>query len=141
MKDCDAAAVAVMQDRSKFMGRPLKIYYCPPRPGDIWPPNGGRSSGVSSSNGPPRREKTPKPDGCKKLYAGNLSYNIDDETMCDFFKDCGSIVGLRWLTHRDTEEFRGCGFIEFSNSDDADKAMKMDGKELLGRPLILDWTS
>lgn len=42
----------------------------------------------------------------RKLFAGNLSYNIDDATIVDFFKDCGELVGLRWLTRKDTEEFR-----------------------------------
>ena len=38
---------------------------------------------------------------------GNLSYNIDDETIVDFFKDCGGeVTGLRWLTRKGTEEFR-----------------------------------
>lgn len=144
MKDPAAAAVAVAQDKSKFMGRPLKIYYCPSRPGDKWPPVGGKSSmkgGGGSAAAPPRREATPKPDGCKKMYAGNLSYNIDDDTMVDFFKDCGEIVGLRWLTHQSSGEFRGCGFVEFRNTEDADKAIKLNGKELLGRPIILDWTN
>ncbi len=113
---CDALyALRYCACRIAFDGihRPLKIYYCPPRPGDIWPPQegmGGRSNGPPGSkpsgNGPPRREKTPKPSGCKKLYAGNLSYNIDDDTMCEFFKSCGTIVGLRWLTHKGSEEFR-----------------------------------
>ena len=93
------------------------MYYCPPRPGDKWPPHGGTSSARSNpdaasnaaakkDNEPPRREKTVKPEGCKKLFAGNLSYNIDDEAVVDFFKDCGTLVGLRWLTRKDTEEFR-----------------------------------
>ena len=116
MEDPVSAAAAVMQDKSKFMGRPLKIYYCPPRPGDQWPPQegmGGRgngapgsSSGGKGTNGPPKKEKTPKPPGSRKLYAGNLSYNIDDETIMDFFKDCGTMTGLRWLTHKGSEEFR-----------------------------------
>jgi nucleolin len=78
-------------------------------------------------------EKSAKPAGCKKLFAGNLSYNIDDEAMIDFFKDCGSLVGLRWLTHKGTEEFRGCGFMEFGTEEEAEAAMKLDGKEVLGR--------
>ena len=28
-------------DKQKLLGRPLKIYYCPPRPGDVWPPEAG----------------------------------------------------------------------------------------------------
>jgi len=142
MKDSASAAAAVLKDRSKFMGRPLKIYYCPPRPGDVWPPTGESSSNRRPDNkkGPPIREKTNKPPGCKKLFMGNLSYNIDDDTIVDFFKDCGGdVIGLRWLTRKGTEEFRGCGFIEFSSSEAADEAIKKDGLELLGRPIRLDW--
>ena len=142
MKDSASAAAAVLKDRSKFMGRPLKIYYCPPRPGDIWPPTGEQSSNRRPDNksGPPIREKTNKPTGCKKLFMGNLSYNIDDDTIVDFFKDCGGqVIGLRWLTRKGTEEFRGCGYIEFDSSEAADEAIKKDGLELLGRPIRLDW--
>ena len=28
-------------DQQKLLGRPLKVYYCPPRPGDVWPPDAG----------------------------------------------------------------------------------------------------
>ena len=83
-KDAKCAAMAVQKDKSKYMGRPLKIYYCPPRPGDIWPPrfNGreGEGEGFSGGGGEgfggntsakPRAEKTVKPIGCKKLFAGD----------------------------------------------------------------------
>ncbi len=86
-----------------MISRPLKIYYCPPRPGDVWPP---REMSIELSKGVPGRKKTLKPEGCKKLYAGNLSYNIDDESIIEFFKDCGTLAGLRWLTRQGTEEFR-----------------------------------
>lgn len=127
-------------DKSKLKGRPLKIYYCPPRPGDVWPPVGGGGRGRAQDNGPPRRERTPKPEGSRKLFIGNLSYNIDDETIVDFFKDCGELTGLRWISRQGTEEFRGCGFVEFGATEEADKAVKLDGRELLGRPIRIDWT-
>lgn len=135
MKDTRAAATAVQKDKQKFMGRPLKIYYCPPRPGDVWPPDASASGrpGEGNTSAKPRSEKTSKPAGCKKLFAGNLSYNVDDEAMIDFFKDCGVLVGLRWLTHKGSEEFRGCGFMEFGTEEEAEAAMKLDGNELLGR--------
>lgn len=72
LKDAKCAAVAVQKDKSKFMGRPLKIYYCPPRPGDIWPPRfdegfpgaGGGGEGRSSSAKPRmEKEKSVKPAG------------------------------------------------------------------------------
>ncbi len=95
-----------------FTSRPLKIYYCPPRPGTKWPPREAssfptsRNNNNNNNNGFQGQEKTPKPEGCRKLFAGNLSYDIDDDTMCDFFKDCGTVIGLRWLTRKDTGEFR-----------------------------------
>ncbi len=109
MKDPLAATAAVMMDKSKFLGRPMKIYYCPPKPGDIWPPLGGATSNSKSGNSvEPKftREKSAKPENAKKLYAGNLAYTIDDDIMCNFFKECGEIVGLRWLVHKDSGEFR-----------------------------------
>eukprot|EP00607_Mallomonas_marina_P009975 CAMPEP_0182420870 /NCGR_PEP_ID=MMETSP1167-20130531/5951_1 /TAXON_ID=2988 /ORGANISM="Mallomonas Sp, Strain CCMP3275" /LENGTH=357 /DNA_ID=CAMNT_0024597383 /DNA_START=37 /DNA_END=1110 /DNA_ORIENTATION=+ len=157
MKDPESAAVAVLMDKSKLLGRPLKIYYCPPRPGDKWPPSlslsipnpnpntipslslsSSTTANTSTSNN--QREPTVKPIGCKKLYCGNLSYEIDDDSMVAFFETCGEIVGLRWLTQRDTGAFRGCGFIQFATSEAADEAMKLNGRELLGRPIRLDWT-
>lgn len=168
MKDPRAAALAVAKDRTKFMGRPLKLYYCPPRDGVQWPPapehdrsnfnnlaadfdsskgaadgagTGGPVDPKTVGRGYSQRPKTPKPPGCKKLYAGNLAYTIDDDMIVNFFKECGEMVGLRWLTNRDTGDFRGCGFVEFSNSEEADKAMQLDGQELLGRPIRLDWTT
>lgn len=92
--------------------RPLKLFYCPPKPGDVWPPLQSTQSAATATRreggvaGPPRREKRDKPKGCKKLFAGNLSYNIDDDAVMDFFKDCGTLVGLRWLTHKDSGEFK-----------------------------------
>jgi RNA recognition motif-containing protein len=87
----------------------LKIYYCPPRPGDVWPPVGGGGGGPSGAgNAPPRAAKNirPKPPGCRKLFCGNLAYEIDDEVIVNFFSDCGSLTGLRWLTREGTGEFR-----------------------------------
>lgn len=107
MKDPESAANAVQMDKSKVMGRPLKVYYCPPKPGDVWPPvNSGSGGSTSNSAFIQRRQSTPKPEDCKKIFCGNLSYEIDDDTMVKFFEGCGEIVGLRWLTNKDTGEFR-----------------------------------
>ena len=152
MKDPKAAIDAIAKDKQKFMGRPLKIYYCPPRPGDVWPPRRGpqydrsaadesASNNQNTKRGPPRRERTSKPPGCTKLYMGNLSYNIDDDTICEFFKDCGEIIGLRWLIREGTNEFRGGGYIQFATTEQCDAAIQKDGLELLGRPIKLDYTT
>ncbi|RYY88668.1 RNA-binding protein [archaeon] len=144
MKSPEAAALAVLKDRTKFKGRPLKIYYCPPRPGDQWPPidkgpskrprnNPDGSTDNIPGVGGGGKPRTPKPEGSRKLFAGNLAYEIDDDAIVDFFKDCGTMTGLRWLTHQGSNEFRGCAFVEFSSTEEADRAIERDGHELLGR--------
>jgi nucleolin len=135
MKDPKAAADAVALDKSKLQGRPLKIYYCPPRPGDVWPPENDGRGGSSK----PASRVQEKPEGCKKLFLGNCSYEIDDDTIVEFFKPAGMLTGLRWLTHKDSGDFRGCGFIEFGSTEEADEAIKLNGVEVLGRPIRLDW--
>ena len=76
---------------------------------------------------------------CKKLFLGNLSYSVDEQNVRDFFKDCGTLTHIRWLTRRDTGEFRGQGFVEFEDSEQADKAVLLNDRKLLGRKLIIDW--
>lgn len=108
IKSAKAAATAVLKDKQKFLGRPLKIYYCPPRPNDTWPPREDRQQQPTKPaiQKNAQQQMTEKPEGCRKLYCGNLSYNIDDDTIVEFFKDCGTLTGLRWLTHKDTGDFR-----------------------------------
>ena len=57
----------------------------------------------------------PKPAGCVTIFAGNLSYEIDDDATHEFFKACGAITNIKWLTDRETGDFKGCGFITFES--------------------------
>lgn len=41
--------------------------------------------------------------------------------MAEFFKDCGEIKQIRWLTDKESGDFRGCGFVEFYDGDAVDK--------------------
>jgi len=132
MDSASSAGKVMAKNGQDFMGRPLKVNYAPPRPNDIWPPKQKPVFEVR-----PVSEK-PMP-GCKKLYIGNLSYDIDDDGIVEFFKECGELQGLRWLTNVDTGEFRGCGFVEFIDSESADKAVLLNGTELLGRQIRIDW--
>ena len=70
---------------------------------------------------------------------GNLSYRITDEDLAGFFKDCGEIQAVRWLTHQDTGNFKGQGYAEFWESSAADAAIELNGQLLCGRPVKLDW--
>ena len=67
---------------------------------------------------------------------------FDDDQMKAFFKDCGEVSSIRWLTDRDTQQFKGCGFVEFADPDASlDKAAKKNGEMLLGRQVRLDYAA
>jgi len=144
-----AAAGAVALATTKLMGRPVKINYAPSRPGDVWPPAskvvlGGASTGTTtggSAGGRGAKAMGEKPAECVKLFIGNLSYDIDDETITKFFDNVDAEVkAVRWLSHKDTGDFKGCGFVEFWNTDACNKAATQNGKNLLNRPIRIDWS-
>ena len=82
-----------------------------------------------------------KPPECKKLFIGNLSYDIDDDAIYKFFAAVDAeIKAVRWLSHKETGDFKGCGFVEFWTTEACDKGATLNGKNLLGRPIRIDWT-
>jgi len=90
---------------------------------------------------PQKHEHTPseKPEGCDTIFIGNLSFQIKDENVKEFFKDCGEVAAIRWLNHRDTGKFKGIGFVQFSSTDGPEKAIVKNGQDLLGRPIRIDY--
>lgn len=110
MKTAHDGAIAVTQKNgNKLMGRPIKINYAPAREGDVWPPkskeitgNGGQAGGAGV------KAMSEKPEGCVKLFMGNLSFDIDDDTIVKFFANVDAEVkAVRWLSHKDTGDFKG----------------------------------
>jgi nucleolin len=43
------------------------------------------------------------------------------------------------LTHQDSGDFKGCGYVTFWEPSAADVAVKLNGQPLLGRPVRIDW--
>merc|ERR1719397_668554 len=75
-----------------------------------------------------------------RVFVGNLSFDIDDEKIKEFFKPIGEILDIFWLVNSETGDFRGQGFLTLESNEKADKAVEeLDGKELLGRPIKIDW--
>ncbi len=75
-----------------------------------------------------------------KLFVGNLSWGLDWRELKDIFKEFGEVSFVRIVTDRETGKSRGFGFVEFVNAEDAAKAKEeMDGKELEGRELKIDF--
>ncbi len=72
----------------------------------------------------------------KKLYVGNLSFNVSDNELRDLFGPFGGVDSAQVITDRDTGRSKGFGFVEMSSSGEAEAAIAaLDGKEHDGRAL------
>ena len=72
----------------------------------------------------------------KKLFIGNLSWNIDDDGLQQAFEKFGSMEEVRVIKDRETGRSRGFGFITFAEEESAQNAIsEMDGADLDGRTI------
>ena len=70
-----------------------------------------------------------------KLYVGNLSYSVNDNTLRSLFEPYGTVESARVISDRDSGTSKGFGFVEMSNAD-AQKAMgALNGRDHEGRAL------
>ena len=77
----------------------------------------------------------------KVLFVGNLSWNTVEDTLWDAFSEYGEVTSVRLPTDRESGKPKGYGYIEFGAVDSAQKAISaMNGKDLDGRPIRLDFT-
>lgn len=72
----------------------------------------------------------------KKLYVGNLSYNMDDQSLGDLFSQFGQVDSARVIMDRDSGRSKGFAFVEMSSDGEALSAIeKLNGTEQLGRSM------
>jgi len=72
----------------------------------------------------------------KKLYVGNLPYNMTNDTLSDLFSPHGEVASAQVIMDRETNRSKGFGFVEMSDSGAADAAIAaLDGKDNGGRNL------
>ena len=75
----------------------------------------------------------------KKLYVGNLSYNMTEDTLKDSFSAAGSVDSAIIIKDKMSGRSKGFGFVEMSTDEEAQKAIEMfNGKELDGRALTVN---
>ena len=77
-----------------------------------------------------------------KLFVGWLNWKMRWNDLKTEFSKYGEVVFARVNLDQSTKPPRskGFGFVEFANADDAAKAKaEMDGQELWGRPIKVDF--
>jgi RNA recognition motif-containing protein len=75
----------------------------------------------------------------KKLYVGNLSYQVDSSELEQLFGAHGQVVSAQIINDRDTGRSKGFGFVEMSSDQEAQAAIAaLNGQEHQGRALTVN---
>jgi len=75
----------------------------------------------------------------KKLYVGNLGYNVSKDDLEKMFAPHGTVNSAQVITDRDTGNSKGFGFVEMSSDKEAQAAItELNGKNLDDRNLIVN---
>ncbi|WCJ40040.1 nucleolin like 2 [Euphorbia peplus] len=76
--------------------------------------------------------------GSKTLFVGNLSFKVERGDVESFFQEIGEVVDVRFAVDNQDQRFKGFGHVEFATVEEAQKALKLNGNQLLGREVRLD---
>jgi RNA recognition motif-containing protein len=75
----------------------------------------------------------------KKLYVGNLSYEVSSSDLQQLFTAHGAVRSAEVITDRMTGKSKGFGFVEMSSDDEAAAAISaLNGKDYGGRALTVN---
>src|SRR5215217_1212886 len=70
------------------------------------------------------------------IYVSNLSFNVEDEDLREFFTEYGEVTSAKIITDRETGRSRGFGFVEMSDDEASKKAIaELDGATVEGRTI------
>ncbi len=75
----------------------------------------------------------------KKLYVGNLSYDVDSAELNQMFSAHGTVQSADIIMDRDTNRSKGFGFVQMSTDAEADAAIEaLNGQQSGGRALTVN---
>ena len=75
----------------------------------------------------------------KKLYVGNLSYDVTDSALEQMCAQYGTVESAQVIMDRDTGRSKGFGFVEMKTDQEAQAAIAgLGGKEVDGRTLTVN---
>ena len=70
------------------------------------------------------------------IYVSNLSFNVEDEDLREFFTEYGEVTSAKIITDKFTGKSRGFGFVEMTDDEASKKAItELDGATVEGRTI------
>jgi len=74
----------------------------------------------------------------KKLYVGNLAYEVTEEDLKKNFGEIGECIEVNIIRDKYSGNSRGFGFVEMATEEEAQEAIgKLNGSELSGRKIVV----
>jgi RNA recognition motif-containing protein len=74
----------------------------------------------------------------KKLYVGNLTYNVNESDLEALFTPYGAVQSAQIIVDRDTNRSKGFGFVEMDSDAQAQAAIEgLNAREHDGRNLTV----
>lgn len=75
----------------------------------------------------------------KKLYVGNLSYQVTSASLEELFSQFGRVQSAQVIQDRETGRSKGFGFVEMEDDNAANEAIRgLNEQEHDGRPLTVN---
>jgi nucleolin len=127
-----AQTAAVEFNGEDYNGRAVKVEKSipkeqrPPREGDT------RAAGGFTKN-------TERDPSSTTIFVGNLGYRTNEDTVAQFFGDCGEVKAVRVAYDQDGRS-RGFAHVEFAETTSIDTAMAKAGQEIEGRAIRVDFS-
>lgn len=76
----------------------------------------------------------------KKLYVGNIPYQVDKEQLTSIFKSYGSVIYVKFPKDTNSKKHRGYAFIEMASPLEAQEALKkLNQSTLMERNIIVSY--
>ncbi|MEN9328227.1 MAG: hypothetical protein RI947_1035 [Candidatus Parcubacteria bacterium] len=74
----------------------------------------------------------------KKLYVGNLLYEVTEDQLTQHFTQAGQVLTAEVIRFHNSGRSKGFGFVEMVDDAGAQKAIEMfNGQDFMGRKLVV----
>src|SRR2546425_11163445 len=94
---------------------------------------------ASKHGGSALNERARSAEMGRKLYVGNLPYEIGETELQELFGHCGTVDKVSIMRDMATGRARGFGFVEMTTDEEAQTAIaKLNAHQLGGRALTVN---
>ncbi|KAI8824073.1 uncharacterized protein EV422DRAFT_305693 [Fimicolochytrium jonesii] len=109
-KDLESVAKALAENGTMFMGTHIRVDRA-------------------------ERPEDNKHDHKRSVFVGALPFDIKEETVWNYFSQCGDVEGVRIVRDKGTNVGKGIGYVLFKDRASVGLAHKLHGSELAGRKI------